>query len=149
VGLAKKFYIAGPVSKEPGGNYAAFKQVADQITESGNIALYTSLLPQGMSEAEYMKFAHAMLEVCDVVVLLPRWSMSDGAVAEFHWAVKLDKPIIFVSHLTNVLRYLGSEPHCTRLLFHASKDVKERFNGSDAAPTFIQCLSEIFGESDG
>lgn len=29
----KKFYIAGPVSKEPGGNYAAFKQVADQITE--------------------------------------------------------------------------------------------------------------------
>ncbi|EGR3042601.1 DUF4406 domain-containing protein [Vibrio parahaemolyticus] len=92
--MAKKFYIAGPVSKEPGGNYAAFKQVADQITESGHIALYTSLLPQGMSEEEYMKFAHAMLEVCDVVVLLHRWSMSDGAVAEFHWAVKLGKNII-------------------------------------------------------
>ncbi|EJB8454899.1 DUF4406 domain-containing protein [Vibrio parahaemolyticus] len=103
--MAKKFYIAGPVSKEPGGNYAAFKQVADQITESGNIALYTSLLPQGMSEAEYMKFAHAMLEVCDVVVLLPRWSMSDGTVAEYHWAIKLGKNIIREKHLSLVFQH--------------------------------------------
>lgn len=101
----KKFYIAGPVSKEPGGNYAAFKQVADQITESGHIALYTSLLPQGMSEEEYMKFAHAMLEVCDVVVLLHRWSMSDGAVAEFHWAVKLGKNIIREEQLPLVFQH--------------------------------------------
>ncbi|WP_050498048.1 DUF4406 domain-containing protein [Vibrio parahaemolyticus] len=103
--MAKKFYIAGPVSKETSGNYAAFKQVADQITESGHIALYTSLLPQGMSEEEYMKFAHAMLEVCDVVVLLHRWSMSDGAVAEFHWAVKLGKNIIREEHLPLVFQH--------------------------------------------
>ncbi len=144
-----KFYIAGPVSNQQDGNYARFKSAADQISESGNIALHTSLLPRGMSEAEYMKFSHAMLEVCDVVVLLPRWSMSDGAVAEYHWAVKLDKPIIFVSHLPTVLRWWNSKCHRSRLLFHASKDVKERYNGSDAPSTFVRCFTELMGEPYG
>ena len=101
----KKFYIAGPVSGQPNHNFEAFKRVADQIANSGNAALYTSLLPKGMSEPEYMKFAHAMLEVCDVVVLLPRWSMSEGATEEFHWAVKLGKKIVRQEHLPLIFRH--------------------------------------------
>ncbi|ENQ1627737.1 DUF4406 domain-containing protein [Vibrio vulnificus] len=119
--------MAGPVSKEPGGNYAAFKKVADQITESGHIALYTSLLPQGMSEEEYMKFAHAMLEVCDVVVLLHRWSMSDGAVAEFHWAVKLGKKIVRQEHLPLIFRHWHKRDV---LLQEATQEVLGMVSGS-------------------
>jgi len=100
-----KFYIAGPVSDQPNYNVEAFKSVSDLIADSGNAALYTSLLPKGMSEPEYMKFAHAMLEVCDVVVLLPRWSMSEGAVAEFHWAVKLGRKIVRQEHLPLIFRH--------------------------------------------
>ena len=122
-----KFYIAGPVSGQPNHNFEAFKNVADQVTESGNIALCTSLLPKGMSEPEYMKFAHAMLEVCDVVVLLPRWSMSDGAIAEYHWAVKLGKKVVRQEHLPLVFRHWNNRG---RLLEIANREVVEMVSGS-------------------
>lgn len=124
------FYIAGPVSNVDDGNFQSFKEVANQISEAGHIALYTSLLPKGLSEADYMKFAHAMLEVCDVVVLLPRWSLSDGATAEYHWAVKLDKPIIRKEHLPKILTWWNSDSHRGRLLSAASNEVKEMVSGS-------------------
>lgn len=139
----KKFYIAGPVSKQPDGNYAAFKQVADQITESGHIALYTSLLPQGMSEKEYMKFAHAMLEVCDVVVLLHRWGMSDGAVAEYHWAVKLEKPTILSDHLPKILRWSTTLDYFDKLVQIASNEVKNRIDGNGSSQFFESYLNRL------
>ncbi|MDC5723111.1 DUF4406 domain-containing protein [Vibrio europaeus] len=124
-----KFYIAGPVSGQPNHNAEAFNSVADQITDSGNAALYTSLLPKGMSEPEYMKFAHAMLEVCDVVVLLPRWSMSEGATAEFHWAVKLGKKIVRQEHLPVLLRYWFCTERRDCLLNSATKEVRDMVSG--------------------
>ncbi|MGY6511912.1 DUF4406 domain-containing protein [Vibrio parahaemolyticus] len=123
--MPKKFYIAGPVSGQPNDNFEAFKNVADQITESGNIALCTSLLPKGMSEPEYMKFAHAMLEVCDVVVLLPRWSMSDGATAEYYWAVKLGKKIVRQEHLPLIFRHWYNRDS---LLDAATRETVEAFS---------------------
>jgi hypothetical protein len=125
--LLTKFYIAGPVSGQPNHNVEAFKSVADQITESGNAALYTSLLPKGMSEPEYMKFAHAMLEVCDVVVLLPRWSMSEGATAEFYWAVKLGKKIVRQEHLPLIFRHWHKRDI---LLQEATQEVLGMVSGS-------------------
>lgn len=125
--MLTKFYIAGPVSGQPNHNVEAFKSVADQITDSGNAALYTSLLPKGMSEPEYMKFAHAMLEVCDVVVLLPRWSMSEGATAEFHWAVKLGKKIVRQEHLPLIFRHWHKRDI---LLQEATKEVLGMVSGS-------------------
>ncbi|WP_342652586.1 DUF4406 domain-containing protein (plasmid) [Vibrio metschnikovii] len=124
-----KFYIAGPVSGIDGKNRAAFKDAAELITSNGHIALYTQLLPDGLSEADYMKFAHAMLEVCDAVVLLPRWSLSVGAVAEYHWIEKLDKPVVRVEHMPAILRWTGSTQR--RLIEQASNEVRAMVRGDD------------------
>jgi hypothetical protein len=119
----KKIYIAGPVSNQTDGNFQAFKEVADQITEAGHIPLYTSLLPKGMSEPDYMKFAHSMLEVCDFVVLLPKWTLSDGAMAEYYWAKKLGKPTLPQIHLSAML-WQVREP----LIHKFSRELQERID---------------------
>lgn len=137
-----KFYIAGPVSGVDGKNRAAFKGAADLITSNGHIALYTQLLPEGLSEADYMKFAHAMLEVCDVVLLLPRWSLSVGAIAEYHWAEKLEKKVVRLEHMPVILRWKGSMQK--RLIAQATSDVRAMVKGGDfnKAPEPPECPAE-------
>ncbi|CAK2031785.1 hypothetical protein VCRA2128O305_330002 [Vibrio crassostreae] len=124
-----KFYIAGPVSSVVDGNYQSFKEVAVQISEAGHIALYTSILPKGLSEADYMKFAHSMLEVCDVVVLLPRWSLSAGATAEYYWADKLNKPVVRSEHLDVILRHWNIRGN--HMLYVAANEVRAMIQGGD------------------
>lgn len=137
-----KFYIAGPVSGVDGKNRAAFKDAADLITSNGHIALYTQLLPEGLSEADYMKFAHAMLEVCDVVLLLPRWSLSVGAIAEYHWAEKLEKKIVRLEHMPMILRWKGSMQK--QLIAQATSEVRAMVKGGDfnKAPEPPECPAE-------
>lgn len=98
-----KIYIAGPVTGKPDKNRPAFHLMATRLEKAGFTCLYTAQLSEGLSEADYMKCAHAFIEICDAVVLLNGWKDSDGALAEFTWARKLDKGIYYQDNLGDLL----------------------------------------------
>lgn len=84
-----RHYIAGPMTGLPELNHAAFFAMADRIQQSGGIALHSATLPAGLTEAQYMDICFAMIRASDVIVLLPGWENSVGALAEYHYARKL------------------------------------------------------------
>ncbi|MCT7656126.1 DUF4406 domain-containing protein [Oceanimonas sp. NS1] len=48
-----------------------------------------------MEQREYMDICYAMIRAATTMHMLPGWEQSDGATAEYHYAVKIDLPITF------------------------------------------------------
>ncbi|PIJ50666.1 hypothetical protein BL250_07600 [Erwinia sp. OLTSP20] len=57
-----KTYIAGPMSGLPEFNRRAFFAAAAEIAASGDTPLNPAVLPDGLSEADYMAISLAMLQ---------------------------------------------------------------------------------------
>ncbi|ECT1023755.1 nucleoside 2-deoxyribosyltransferase [Salmonella enterica] len=89
-----KVYIAGPMSGLPNFNRDRFNEIAGLVVESGNIPLNTAILPDGLSERDYMAIGIAMLQCADAIYLLEGWEKSAGARAEKTLADKLNIPRI-------------------------------------------------------
>ncbi len=76
-----KIYIAGKISGDP--NYEAkFKAEADNLEEQGHIVLNPATLPPGLTPEDYMKICFAMIDAAELVVFLPDWINSGGAMLE-------------------------------------------------------------------
>lgn len=86
---ALKFYIAGPMTGYPDCNRAAFDAKAKELTEQGYIVINPAMLPNGLTQAEYMDICLAMVRSVDAVYLLKGWEGSAGARAEYALAEKL------------------------------------------------------------
>ncbi|EHB5924097.1 DUF4406 domain-containing protein [Escherichia coli] len=86
---ALKFYIAGPMTGYPDYNRAAFDAKAKELTEQGYIVINPAMLPNGLTQAEYMDICLAMVRLVDAVYLLKGWEGSAGARAEYALAEKL------------------------------------------------------------
>ena len=81
----KVVYISGPIAGVE--NYREiFKQVEDDLVALGYIALNPAVMPGGMTNAQYIRIAMAMLDCADAIVLLPGWGASDGAALEKDYA---------------------------------------------------------------
>jgi hypothetical protein len=89
-----KIYIAGPMTGLPDYNRPAFNAAARILSQNGEIALNPAILPEGMKHEEYMTICLAMVEVCDMVALLPGWEVSVGAQMEHKRARELGKEVI-------------------------------------------------------
>lgn len=77
-----KIYVAGPITgitdyKE------RFKEAEEALKAKGHTVMNPAILPEGFEHHEYMNICLPMVEVCDVILMLPRWSDSTGARAEF------------------------------------------------------------------
>ena len=93
-----KFYIAGKITGDP--EYREkFGRVEAYIRELGGIALNPALLPDGLSQGDYMRICFAMLDCADGIVLLPDWEESEGARLERAYAKKVGKPAAMVDAL--------------------------------------------------
>lgn len=92
-----KIYIAGPMTGIPDFNRISFNEAARLLSEKGHIVLNPAVLPDGMKHEEYMTICLAMVEVCDMVALLPGWENSTGACMEVIRAFDLDKEISEIS----------------------------------------------------
>ncbi|WP_176246145.1 DUF4406 domain-containing protein [Vibrio aestuarianus] len=92
--MKTKVYIAGPMSGLPEFNRPAFHKMDVKLSNAGYAALNPALLPDGLSQPEYMDICCAMLRCCDAILMLDGWDKSQGAVAEYHLAKKLGKQII-------------------------------------------------------
>lgn len=90
-----KTYIAGPMSGLPGFNRPAFFAAAAEIAASGDTPLNPAVLPDGLSEADYMMISLAMLQRADAIYLLDGWRSSAGARAEYALAEKLGIEVLF------------------------------------------------------
>ena len=92
-----KIYIAGPMTGLPDCNRPSFNAAAKILSQNGEIVLNPAILPDGMKHHEYMTICLAMVEVCDMVMLLPGWEKSVGAQMEQKRARELGKEVIEVA----------------------------------------------------
>ncbi len=89
----KLIYIAGPMSGLPDCNRPAFHAEANHQRERGHIPLNPAILPDGLTQPQYMAICIEMVKMADELLMLPGWRDSQGATAEFHLAIKCGKVI--------------------------------------------------------
>lgn len=97
----RKVYIAGPMTGFDNYNRDAFNAKADELTALGYAVLNPAVLPNGLSQPEYMDICFAMVRVVDMVVFLPGWEKSEGAMAEYHYAKKIKCELVFPENYLN------------------------------------------------
>lgn len=86
-----KIYIAGKITGDR--NYKDKFRRAEEILEAqGHIVLNPAILPEGMTQDEYMHICIPMLEVADQAVFLPDYFESEGARLEYNWCCYTGKP---------------------------------------------------------
>lgn len=90
-----KVYIAGPMTGLPEFNRPAFFSAAADLVTNGDTPLNPAVLPDGLSQADYMAICIAMLQRADSIVMLDNWERSEGARAELSLAQKLGLMIQF------------------------------------------------------
>ena len=92
-----KIYIAGKVTGD--SDYKKKFSLAGQAVErQGHIALLPSVLPAGLGEADYMRICLAMIESADLVLFLPDYIRSEGAIVEWLWCQKTGKDWDFLAN---------------------------------------------------
>ncbi len=91
----QKIYVAGPMTGLPAFNKPAFNELADELTSQGHAVLNPASLPNGLEQHEYMDICFGMVRACDKVIFLKDWQKSEGAMAEFAYAKKIGKELVF------------------------------------------------------
>lgn len=85
-------YLSGPITGVP--NYwEAFEKAEDYLTSLGWAVLSPAKHPQGLTNEQYMRIDFAMIDVADVVLLLPGWLNSTGACLERAYCEYTEKPV--------------------------------------------------------
>lgn len=90
--MKRKIYLAGKITGNPNYRYM-FAQAAFDLEARGFSVLIPSVLPEGMSKADYMRVCFAMIDTADEVIFLPGWRDSPGARLERSYCLYIDKPI--------------------------------------------------------
>lgn len=102
--MKRKVYIAGPITGVE-KYWEPFEKAEEELTAAGFIALTPTRLPLGLDNAAYMRIDLAMIDVADVVLFLPGWTSSPGAVVEHAYCAYIGKPIAYnVNHIKEVLK---------------------------------------------
>ena len=86
-------FISGPMSGIKDHNRPLFNMVAAELADQGHSVLNPAILPDGLSQGQYMQICLPMVAVADELVMLPGWEGSDGAYIEFLLAKKSGKTI--------------------------------------------------------
>ena len=87
-------YISGAISSDPCYK-AKFAKAERELRELGYTVLNPTILPQSLTDEQYLHIDFAMIDVCDVLYMLPDWEMSYGATEEYQYADKNSKKVIW------------------------------------------------------
>ncbi|MXF06719.1 DUF4406 domain-containing protein [Escherichia coli] len=90
-----KVYIAGPMTGYKNFNREAFHGAEDALMREGHTVLNPAVLPDGLTQAQYMDICMAMIRSVEAVYMLRNWYQSAGARAELALAEKLGHQVIF------------------------------------------------------
>lgn len=97
-----KWYLAGPMTGLPEFNFPAFDAAKRDLEQLG----FEILSPHDIDHGEtpetrgklhysvYLRAGFKLLLECRGIILLPNWTKSRGAVAEFNLAVSLDMAVM-------------------------------------------------------
>lgn len=86
----KRYYIAGPMTGYTNFNREAFNDVCEDLYKQGHTVLNPAVLPDGLTQAQYMDICLAMLRCVTHVMMLKGWQGSQGAKIEHSLAIKSD-----------------------------------------------------------
>lgn len=88
-----KIYLAGKIAGDR--QYKAkFRAAAVEFERRGHVVLNPAILPEGLSDADYMSISMAMLYAADAVVFLPDYRESRGAMVEMGMCQRIGKECI-------------------------------------------------------
>ena len=92
-----KIYISGPISGLPDGNFEAFREAEEAITERGHTAINPHTDCAGFigGWSDYMRADIRAMMDADAVLMLPDWEKSRGAALEMQLAMQLNIHIFF------------------------------------------------------
>lgn len=86
-------YLSGRITGDPMYAYR-FADAEMVLSHLGYVVLNPCILPAGMNYEDYMWIDFAMIDKCDVLVLLPTWRRSEGAKRERKYAEELGKRVM-------------------------------------------------------
>ena len=82
-----KVYIAGPITGHK--NYREkFHEAEKRLRQLGHLPMHSADLPLGFEHHEYLYICDAMIDKCDVILMLEGWGESKGAVHEYLYALE-------------------------------------------------------------
>lgn len=87
---SKRYYIAGPMTGYTNFNREAFNAMCDDLRKQGHTVLNPAVLPDGLTQSQYMDICLAMLRCVTHVMMLKDWEFSSGAKIEHDLAIKSD-----------------------------------------------------------
>ncbi len=90
----KKIYIAGPMTGYENFNRESFNSAAECCINNNATPLNPAILPDGLTQGQYMDICFAMIRASDAIYLLKGYEESKGAMAELAYAEKLELDII-------------------------------------------------------
>lgn len=90
-----KVYIAGKITGD--SEYKEKFQIAQMdLKNHGHIVLNPATLPDGMTTSDYMRICFSMMECADVVMFLPDFRQSKGAMLEWYWCQYTGKQTMYL-----------------------------------------------------
>lgn len=90
----KKIFIAGAITNNP--DYKdQFRTAATSLSRLGFIPLNPTLLPENLPYDDYFPVTFAMIDICDMVYVIPNSTESEGVKKELEYAKQKDKTILF------------------------------------------------------
>jgi hypothetical protein len=90
-------FLSGPMTGVPEWNHPLFNRVAIELRLAGFAVCNPAEFYEGdttRDRAEYMRESMTGLLKSDMVVALPGWQQSKGAVVELAVALQLDLPVV-------------------------------------------------------
>lgn len=89
-----KIYIAGKMTGDR--RYRAkFREAEKCLKDRGHVPLNPAVQPDGLAPADYMRVCFAMMETADLVLFLPDYQESKGAMLEWQWCQYTGKPVAY------------------------------------------------------
>ena len=102
--MKKVVYISGPITGV--SEYRrAFEQAEQDIVAAGYIPLNPARLPEGLSNAQYMRINFAQIDAADAVLLLDGWEKSRGCWVESSYCMYIGKP--YATSIDDLKEVLG------------------------------------------
>lgn len=95
-----KVFISGKIAGDP--NYKEkFADVQKYLEAEGYIVLNPSMLPQGLTNEEYMRICFAMIDTADAVAFIEGYDDSPGSMLELEYCKYTRKIAFEVSRKEN------------------------------------------------
>lgn len=98
--MKKAIYIAGPITGIP-DYQEPFEQAAEAIKAHNMIPL-NPLMPEGLSNAQYMRVCLALLDSADAALFLPGSEDSPGAKVELAYAKYTGKETVILGRMEDL-----------------------------------------------